>query len=148
MNKKDKISQAQDSLDKFEGWAATQTEQDLIAIARGSKLHRGEIIKGAGIAKSTLNDNSLVKAALRELEAGLREKGVLAPLSQAAEENTSANETIYNQSDNELKRLKAEVSRLTTKSINQAVEIERLRSKLSTMTELDEVLYGGGILSR
>ena len=64
MAKADTVSQAQDSLNKFEAWVVTQSRSDLAAISRGSKLNRAEVAKAVGITHSTLNDNALVKAAL------------------------------------------------------------------------------------
>lgn len=143
------LSQAQDSLNKFDAWASTLLNADFAAIARGSKLNRNEVAKGAGIARSTLNDNDLVKSALLALEDVLRSKNVLAPLTEAAKEQQEPGaEQRYDQSGNDFKRLKTEVQRLKTKCLNQEAEIERLRSKLEQYTELSEVLSGSGVMPR
>lgn len=149
MSKNIGISQAQDSLNKFETWASTLSNADFVAIARGSKLNRNDVAKGAGIARSTLNDNDLVKAALLSLEDDLRSKNVLAPLTEAAkEQQESGVDKLYEQSGNELKRLKTEVERLKAKCLNKDAEIERLRSKLEQYFELSEVLSGSGVMPR
>ncbi|MFC1234824.1 VPA1267 family protein [Vibrio sp. F74] len=149
MAKKKDVSQAQESLDKFEAWAGSLSDADFVAIGRGAKLNRSEVAKGTGIARSTLNDNDLVKAALLALEGDLRSKGVLAPLAEGAkEQQDSGVEKLYDQSGSELKRLKTEVERLKTKCLNKDAEIERLRSKLEQYTELSEVLSGSGVMPR
>lgn len=143
------LSQAQDSLNKFDAWASTLSDADFAAIARGSKLNRNEVAKGAGIARSTLNDNDLVKSSLLALEEDLRSKNVLAPLTEGAKKQQEPGaERLYDQSGDELKRLKTELQRLKTKCLNQDAEIERLRSKLEQYTELSEVLSGSGVMPR
>ncbi|MFK0574010.1 VPA1267 family protein [Endozoicomonas sp.] len=112
MAQADTISQAQESLNKFEAWALTQSRSDFVAISRGSRLIRAEVAKGVGVTRSTLNDNVLVKAALLELESNLRDQGVLAPLVNKDEASESeAGEVLHDQSANDLKRLKAENER-------------------------------------
>lgn len=149
MAQKDTVSQAQDSLNKFEAWASTQSRSDFVAISRGSKLNRGDVAKNVGITRSTLNDNALVKAALLELESSLREQGILAPLFDKNEQKESGvGEVLHDQSANDLKRLKAENERLKAKVVKQEATIEVLRSKLEQYEEISDVLYEAGIMPR
>ncbi|GAK83411.1 hypothetical protein JCM19238_961 [Vibrio ponticus] len=76
-------SQADESLAKFMSWKETQSATDVAAMSRGAKLNRTEVSKRVGIAKSTLNDNDLVKKALLAWEEELRGKKQLAPLKVA-----------------------------------------------------------------
>lgn len=145
----DTVSQAQDSLNKFEAWASTQSRSDFVAISRGSKLNRAEVAKGVGITRSTLNDNALVKAALLELESSLREQGILAALFNKDESKESeAGDILHDQSSNDLKRLKAENERLKAKVVKQEATIDVLRSKLEQYEEISDVLYEAGIMPR
>ncbi|HIF9218240.1 TPA: VPA1267 family protein [Photobacterium damselae] len=151
-------SQADESLAKFLSWKATQSPVDVASMSRGSKLNRVEVSKRVGIAKSTLNDNHLVKAALLEWEGELRDKKQLAPLKKAPKGfNHEDSESIfeakdgyipYDQSIKRLKFLSAEVERLKRKNLEMDAEISRLRKKLQTYEELSEVLSSTGVLPR
>jgi hypothetical protein len=63
----------------FVAWAASKTDDDFRAMASRGVLLRKEIAKECGFAKSALDQNPRIKAALRELEDGLRLRGVLPP---------------------------------------------------------------------
>ncbi|EGQ8195071.1 hypothetical protein I7104_004304 [Vibrio parahaemolyticus] len=151
-------SQADESLAKFMSWKETQSATDVAAMSRGAKLNRTEVSKRVGIAKSTLNDNALVKNALLAWEEELRDKKQLAPLKVAPKgfnpetpENNSEdlNEHIpYNQSLKQLKRLSREVESLKKKCLDKDAEIGRLRKRLERYEELSEVLSGTGVLPR
>lgn len=71
----------------FTAWAASKTDDDFRAMSNRGVLSRKEVSKECGFAKSALDQNPRIKAALRELEDGLRIRGVL-PL--AAEHNPQA----------------------------------------------------------
>ncbi len=142
--------QGQESLNKFLSWSSTLSDEDFVAISRGSKLHRGEVRKGAGIGKSTINDNVLVRNALIELERDLRKRGILAPLVvESPNAHDTANiEVLYNQNGNELKRLRVENQKLQEKCLKQEAEIARLREFLEKYDDLADVLAGSGIMPR
>lgn len=151
-------SQADESLAKFMSWKETQSATDVAAMSRGAKLNRTEVSKRVGIAKSTLNDNDLVKKALLAWEEELRGKKQLAPLKvapkgfnpEASESNPEAvDEHIpYDQSLKQLKRLSSEVESLKKKCLDKDAEIGRLRKRLERYEELSEVLAGTGVLPR
>ncbi|MDE1305733.1 hypothetical protein L9W77_01255 [Vibrio aestuarianus] len=143
---------------KFNSWKVTLTPSDVVAMSRGSKLNRTEVAKAVGIAKSTLNDNKLVKEALLDWEKELRETMLLAQLkknpktleSEGSESDSGAEfeHILYDQSLKELKRLRSDVERLKTQCLNKDVEISRLRKKLEHYAELSEVLIGTGVMPR
>jgi len=70
----------------FAAWAASKTDDDFRAMANRGVLSRTEVARECGFAKSALDQNPRIKAALRELEDGLRSRGVLPPaVEQAAD---------------------------------------------------------------
>lgn len=150
-------SQADESLEKFNSWKETLTSTDITAMSRGSKLNRTEVAKSIGIAKSTLNDNPLVKRALLKWEEELRSSRLLANLKQATTQWKGDSKTDFefedaplphDQSLKQLKRLKGELEQLKAQCINKDAEITRLRKELERYAELSEVLAGTGIMPR
>ncbi|MEL7595060.1 VPA1267 family protein [Aeromonas veronii] len=78
---------AQQNLEAFEVWKATQTDDDFKQIVFRGQLNRIEVAKGIGCGKSALNQNPAIKKALKALEYELRGKGVLPPLTDTAKKN-------------------------------------------------------------
>lgn len=64
----------------FAAWVASKCDDEFRAMANRGVLSRKEIAKECGFAKSALDQNPRIKAALRELEDGLRLRGVLPPV--------------------------------------------------------------------
>lgn len=64
----------------FAAWVTSKTDDDFRAMANRGVLSRKEVAKECGFAKSALDQNPRIKAALRELEDGLRLRGVLPPV--------------------------------------------------------------------
>lgn len=151
-------SQADESLAKFLSFKETQSLTDILSMKRGSKLNRGELHKRVGIAKSTLNDNHLVKKALLKWEAELRDQGILGPLKKyppninpedAVSDSQATDELIpYDQSLKKLKILNGELERAKRRELEKDAEISRLRKRLERYEELSEVLAGTGIFPR
>lgn len=63
----------------FAAWVASKTDDDFRAMANRGVLLRKDVAKECGFAKSALDQNPRIKAALHELEEGLRLRGVLPP---------------------------------------------------------------------
>lgn len=63
----------------FVAWVASKTDDDFRAMVSRSVLSRTEMAKECGFAKSALDQNPRIKSALRDLEDGLRRRGVLPP---------------------------------------------------------------------
>ena len=64
----------------FVAWAASKTDDDFRALANRGVLLRTEVAKECCFAKSALHQNPRIRAALRELEEGLRHRGILTPV--------------------------------------------------------------------
>lgn len=158
VTKEEQGSQADESLAKFMSWRETQSAADVAEMSRGAKLNRTEVSKRVGIAKSTLNDNKLVKKALLDWEEELRGKKQLAALRKnpkgSLSQGHASNSKVeveyipYDQSLKQLKRLGCEVENLKKKCLDKDAEISRLRQRLERYEELSEVLSGTGILPR
>jgi hypothetical protein len=73
---------AQQNVHAFATWAASKTDDDFRAMASRGVLSRKEVAKECGFAKSALDQNPRIKAALRDLEDALRQRGVLPPAVQ------------------------------------------------------------------
>lgn len=78
---------AQQNLEAFEVWKATQTGDEFKQIVFRGQLNRIEVAKGIGCGKSALNQNPALKKALKALEDELRVKGVLPPLTETVQKN-------------------------------------------------------------
>ena len=65
---------AQQNLDAFQAWSATQTDDDYKQIAFRGQLSRTEVAKADGFGKSALNQNPDIRKHLKKLEDNLREK--------------------------------------------------------------------------
>lgn len=71
---------AEQNLKIFQTWAAGKSDSEFRAMASRGVLSRVEIVKECLFAKSVLSQNEHVAKALRILERGLRERGVLPAL--------------------------------------------------------------------
>lgn len=68
---------AEQNVETFSAWVASKTDDDFRALASRGVLSRKEIATECGFAKSALDQNPRIKAALRELEDALRSRGIL-----------------------------------------------------------------------
>jgi hypothetical protein len=69
----------EENVQTFSIWRASKTDDDFRAMTSRGVLSRKEISKECGFAKSVLDQNPRIKAALKELEEDLRARGVLPP---------------------------------------------------------------------
>ena len=70
---------AEANFGKFQEWVATKTDDEYRSMESRGVIARKEIAKECGFAKSVLDQNPRVKAALRALEDDLRLRSVLPP---------------------------------------------------------------------
>ena len=70
---------AEQNVQTFAAWVASKSDDDFRSMANRGVLSRKEVATECGFAKSALDQNPRIKAALRELEAGLRQRSVLPP---------------------------------------------------------------------
>lgn len=96
---------AQQNLEAFEVWKATQTDDDLKQIIFQGKLNRIEVAKGVGCGKSALNQNPALRKALKALEDGLRDKGLLPPLTEFAKKDADSPKQYDNTANRKCRRV-------------------------------------------
>lgn len=121
---------AQQNLEAFEVWKATQTDDDFKQIVFRGQLNRIEVAKGIGCGKSALNQNPALKKALKILEDELRSKGVLPPLTDAAKNNADKPKVYDNTANRKLLDSKR-VSSLEAENIELKAKVKELEKGLS-----------------
>lgn len=70
---------AEQNVATFAAWMASKNDDDFRAMVSRGVLSRTEVAKECRFAKSVLDQNPRIKTALRDLENGLRLRGVLPP---------------------------------------------------------------------
>lgn len=138
---------AQQNLDAFLEWVATQDDDDFKAIVRGGLLNRVEIAKAVGFGKSTLNQNPAVAKNLKRLEDCLRERGVLPPLTDAAK-NESGKPKQCDNTSNRRALDSRRLSSLEAENIELKAKVNELEGKLKRFGELSETLSEMGFMPR
>ena len=138
---------AQQNLEAFEVWKATQTDDELKQIVFRGQLNRIEVAKGIGCGKSALNQNPALKKALKALEDELRSKGVLPPLTDAAKKNDGKPQAYDNTANRKLLDSKR-VSSLEAENIELKAKVRELEKRLERFGELSETLSEMGLMPR
>ncbi|MCL1140261.1 VPA1267 family protein [Shewanella pneumatophori] len=138
---------AQQNLEAFEVWQATQTNDDFKQIIFKGQLNRGEIAKAIGCGKSALTQNPALKEALKSLEDRLRDKGVLPPLTKSAKKDTDKPKEYDNTRNRQLLDAKR-VSTLEAENIELKAKVKELEGKLERFGELNETLSEMGFMPR
>ncbi|MCG9555710.1 hypothetical protein L1D16_10750 [Vibrio sp. Isolate31] len=138
---------AQQNLEAFEVWKATQTDDDFKQIVFRGQLNRIEVAKGVGCGKSALNQNPALKKALKALEDELRGKGVLPPLIDAAKKNADKPQAYDNTANRKLLDSKR-VSSLEAENIELKAKVKELEKRLERFGELSETLSEMGLMPR
>ncbi len=138
---------AQQNLEAFEVWKATQTDDDFKQIVFRGQLNRIEVAKGIGCGKSALNQNPTLKKALKALEDELRSKGVLPPLTDAAKKNEGKPQAYDNTANRKLLDSKR-VSSLEAENIELKAKVKELEKRLERFGELSETLSEMGLMPR
>jgi hypothetical protein len=131
----------------FASWVASKTDDDFRAIANRGALSRKEIAIECGFAKSALDQNPRVKAALRELEDALRVRGVLPQVVEKTSEE--AGQPLMREPGKLRGALDAErLRRLETENAGLKAEVAELKRSLEKHTILSEALSLTGRLPR
>ncbi|MCW8334894.1 VPA1267 family protein [Vibrio paucivorans] len=138
---------AQQNLEAFEVWKATQTDDDFKQIVFRGQLNRIEVAKGIGCGKSALNQNPALKKALKTLEDELRGKGVLPPLTDVAKKNVDKPKVYDNTANRKLLDSKR-VSSLEAENIELKAKVKELEKRLERFGELSEALFEMGLMPR
>ena len=126
-----------ESVQKFVTWEKSMTNSGYKQIVHRGSLHRGEIAKGCGFAKSVLTQNPEVRMRLQQLEDRLRDTGILPSKTQVKIES----ERKPQKYDSHRNLRAQEQSRL--RKLEQ--ENLELKAKLLRFKELSEVLSEMGI---
>lgn len=138
---------AQDSLNSFEVWKATQTDDDFKQIVFRGQLNRIEIAKAIGCGKSALTQNPALRNSLKELEDSLRDKGVLPPLTEESK-IAAADPKRYDNTANRRTFDMERLSYLEVENIELKAKIKELEGKLERYSELSESLFELGFMPR
>ena len=138
---------AEQNVQTFVSWLASKTDDDFRAMASRGVLSRKEIATECGFAKSALDQNPRIKAALRELEDSLRVRGVLPP---AVEKTTEEADKPLTREPGKLRgALDAErLRRLETDNAALKAEVSELKRSLEKFTILRDALALTGRLPR
>jgi hypothetical protein len=138
---------AQQNLEAFEVWKATQTDDEFKQIVFRGQLNKIEVAKGIGCGKSALTQNPALKKALKALEDELRSKGVLPPLTDAAKKNEGKPQAYDNRANRKLLDSKR-VSSLEAENIELKAKVRELEKRLDRFGELSETLSEMGLMPR
>jgi len=138
---------AQQNLEAFEVWKATQTDDDFKQIVFRGQLNRIEVAKSIGCGKSALNQNPALKKALNTLEEELRDKGVLPPLTDTAKKNAHKPKA-YDSTTNRNLLDSKRVSSLEVENIELKAKVKELEKRLERFGELSETLSEMGMMPR
>lgn len=138
---------AQQNLDAFQAWVATQQDDDFKQIAFRGQLNRIEVAKAVGCGKSALNQNPELRKSLKKLEDKLRKKGVLPPLTEAAKRETDKPKQ-YDNTANRKTLDSQRLSSLEAENIELKAKVKELEGKLERFGELSETLSEMGFMPR
>jgi hypothetical protein len=131
----------------FASWVASKTDDDFRAMASRGVLSRKEIAIECGFAKSALDQNPRIKAALRELEDALRARGVLPPVVEKTTEEAA--KPLMREPGKLRGALDAErLRRLETDNASLKAEVAELKRALAKHAILREALAQSGRLHR
>ena len=131
----------------FRAWVASKTDEEFRGICTRGVLSRKEMAKECGFARSALDQNPRIKAALRELEDDLRARGILPPL--VSQENVTPQTPVMREPGKlraalELERLR----RLEQENAELRAEVSGLKHSLEKYAVLREALALTGRLPR
>nr|WP_024592195.1 VPA1267 family protein [Pseudoalteromonas sp. TB13] len=138
---------AQQNLNAFQAWSATQTDDDYKQIAFRGQLSRTEVAKAVGFGKSALNQNPDIRKHLKKLEDNLRDKGVLPPLTDTAKKEVDKPKQYDNTANRKALDSKRSSS-LEAENIELKAKIKELEGKLKRFGELSETLSEMGFMPR
>lgn len=131
----------------FAAWVASKTDDDFREMASRGVLSRKEIAIECGFAKSALDQNPRIKAALRELEDSLRSRGVLPTAVEKQTENED--KSLVREAGKLRGALDAErLRRLETDNASLRAEVAELKRSLEKHAILSEALALTGRLPR
>lgn len=131
----------------FEAWVASKTDDDFRAMVSRGVLSRTDMAKECGFAKSALDQNPRIKGALRDLENGLRLRGVLPP---AVERDPETPSTLLVREPGRLRAAEdaERLRRLEQENAALKAEVAELKRTVEKFSVLREALALTGRLPR
>tara|TARA_R110002124_G_scaffold135152_4_gene298028 strand:- start:462 stop:899 length:438 start_codon:yes stop_codon:yes gene_type:complete len=138
---------AQQNIDAFQSWVATQQDEDFKQIMFRGQLSRSEVAKALGCGKSALNQNPELRKSLNTLEDKLRANGVLPPLTDIAQKETDKPKR-YDNTENRKALDSRRLSSLEAENIELKAKVKELEGRLERFGELSETLSEMGFMSR
>jgi hypothetical protein len=137
---------AEQNVQIFQAWLATKTDADFRQMVSRGVLSRKEIAKECGFAKSALDQNPRIKAALKIAEDGLRERRVLPALEEKLPNDDAPpmREVGQQRAARDAERLK----RLEQENASLRAENDELKRQLERYVVLQEALSLTGRLPR
>lgn len=138
---------AEENVQRFQTWMASKTDSDFRQMVSRGVLSRTEIAVECGFAKSALAQNPRIREALKSLEGQLRDRGVLPPLAQGAQDESAP--AVTQRVDSARAALDAErLSRLEQENASLKAENAELKRLLGRYAVLQDVLAETGRLPR
>lgn len=136
-----------ENVDTFMQWMQCKSDADYRQMVYRASLNRKEIAIECGFAKSVLQQNPTVRAALKALEDDLRKRGVLPP--EAAESNLDQPQPLMREPGRQKATLDAErLRRLEQDNAALRSEVQELKHQLEKFTTLQQALALTGRVPR
>ncbi|NMF88801.1 VPA1267 family protein [Aromatoleum petrolei] len=140
---------AEENVRRFTTWAASKTDDDFRNMVVRAVLSRAEIAAECGFAKSALAQNPRIKEALKQLEDGLRQRGVLPPPIAVTQASGEATEPPMREVGGQRAMLDTErLRRLEQENASLRAENGELKRQLERYAVLQEALSLTGRVPR
>jgi hypothetical protein len=130
---------------RFLRWIDEKSDHDFRQMESRGVLSRTDIAKECGISKSSLDSNPRIKAELKRLENGLRERGVL---PQLAPKEADGSEMPLRPRDAANRLDAARLKRLEQENASLRAENKVLKEQLRSFSTLQQVLQTTGRVPR
>jgi hypothetical protein len=138
---------AEENVKKFTAWVSSKADDDFRSMVLRGVLSRTDIAAECGFAKSVLSQNPRIRDGLRDLEAGLRERGILPKL--AAKTAGGPLELLARHAEGVGSLRDAErLKRLEQDNASLRAELAEVKRALSRYAVLQEALAETGRLPR
>jgi hypothetical protein len=129
----------------FLSWSTSRSDEDFKEyINRFGFINRVEIAKECGFSKSVLGSNPAIKKALKELEDGLRYRGILPQPAESKDAQPAMRDSTAAQANRDSQRL----NQLEQKYAAAQAEIKAMKAQLSKHSLMTEHLALTGRLPR
>lgn len=137
---------ADQNLATFLSWVASKTDADYREMVARGRLNRKEIARECGFAKSALLQNPRVRDSLKVLEANLRERGILPPLTGS--DGEAAVVAAFDPPNPRAAADKARLKRLEAENASLRAELTQLRERMARYELMERHLAETGRLPR